>query len=123
VPDDGRPFATERGHEARGVVHERRQVVRPAELRLAVAAQVGRDRPVSGRGERRQLVAPRPAELGEAVQAEDEGAVRGPVGERVELDPVRGEAERLDPWPSRTTVGESSHRWPKGHLADRVACL
>jgi hypothetical protein len=110
VPDHDRPLATERCNEAGDIADERPQVVGSAELGLAVAPQVGRDRAVPGRGEGGELVPPRASELREAVQAEDELPVAGPVGDGVELDPVRAEAERLDPWPSRTAVGESSHR-------------
>jgi hypothetical protein len=39
------------------------------------------------------------------VQAQDERAVGGTVGQRVEPDAVRGEDERLDRWLSRTVVG------------------
>jgi hypothetical protein len=67
VPDDGRALASERGDEAGDVVDERRQVERPLELGLPVAAEVGRDRAVAGGGECGELVAPRAAELGEAV--------------------------------------------------------
>jgi hypothetical protein len=123
VPDHDCTLPAERGDEAGSVVDERRQVVRAAELGVAVAPQVGGDDPIPGLGERDELVPPRAPELGKPVQAEDERPVRRPVGERMEGDSVRVEDKRLDTWLSRTAVGESSHRRPNGHLAGGVARL
>ena len=123
VADDDRPLAAERPDERGSVVDERPEVERPLELRLAVAAQVGCDRPVAGAGQGGKLVPPRAPELGEAVQAEHERPVLRPVGQCVERDSVRGEDERLHTRPSRTAVGESSHRRPNGHLAACRECL
>ena len=96
MADDDGPFAPEGGDEAGGVLDERRQVVRPAELRAAVAPQVGGDGAVAGSAERPELMAPRATELGKAVEAEDERPVLGPLGERMECNSVRAEDERLD---------------------------
>jgi hypothetical protein len=96
VADDHGPVVPEGGDEARGVLDERRQVVRPAELRAAVAPQVGGDGAVAGSAERPELMAPRATELGKAVEAEDERPVLGPLGERMECNSVRAEDERLD---------------------------
>ena len=96
MADDGGPFAPEGGDEPRGVLDERRQVVRPAELGAAVAPQVGGDGAVAGSAERAELMPPRATELGKAVEAEDERPVLGPLGERMECDSVRAEDERLD---------------------------
>jgi hypothetical protein len=96
VADDDGPVAPEGGDEARGVLDERRQVVRPAELGAAVAPQVGGDGAVAGSAERAELMPPRATELGKAVEAEDERPVLGPLGERMECDSVRAEDERLD---------------------------
>jgi hypothetical protein len=96
VADDDGPVSLEGGDEARGVLDERRQVVRPAELGAAVAPQVGGDGAVAGSAERAELMPPRATELGKAVEAEDERPVLGPLGERMECDSVRAEDERLD---------------------------
>ena len=96
MADDDGLVAPEGGDEARGVLDERRQVVRPAELGAAVAPQVGGDGAVAGYAERAELVTPRATELGKAVEAQDERPVLGPLGQRPELDPVRAEDERLD---------------------------
>ena len=120
VPDDDRAFAPERFDEPGHVADERADVVRPAQLRLAVPAQVGRDGPVPGRGERGELVAPRARELGKAVQEQDERAVARPGGEGVE----RGSRSRRASSSSITGLsgrmwGESSHNRRNGHLALR----
>ena len=96
MADDDGTFAPERRDEAGGVLDERRQVVRPAELGAAVAPQVGGDGAVAGSAERAELMPPRATELGKAVEAEDERPVLGPLGERMECDSVRAEDERLD---------------------------
>lgn len=88
VPDDHRALAAERRDQRLDVAGERAEVVRPARAGAAVAAQVGRDGAVAGRRERRQLVAPRPAELGEAVQEQDERPVLRSFGERGEAEPA-----------------------------------
>jgi hypothetical protein len=123
VPDEHRSLAAERGDEPGDVVDERADVVRAPALGLPVAAQVGCDRAVAGLAECGELMPPGAPQLGEAVQAEDERAVVRAVGKRVEVDPVRGEDERLDRWLLGTVVGESSHRRPNGHLARRAAGL
>ena len=110
VTDDYRPLAAERRDQRCCVVDERPQVVRPLQLGLPVATQIGGDRSIPGGGEGGQLVLPRAPELGEAVQAEHERSGVRPVGLRVEPDSVRAEVERFHTRPSRTAVGESSHR-------------
>jgi hypothetical protein len=96
VPDDRRPFPTQRPDEGGHVARERLRVVRPASLRLAVAAQVGRDGAVSGGRQRGQLVAPGARQLREAVQQEDERAVVGPGGGCLEADAVGVDGQSFD---------------------------
>ena len=70
--------AAERLDQMRDVVDEEREAVVvdvPRLRRVAVAAEVGRDRAQAGRGERGQLLPPRQARLGKAVKEDDERTV------------------------------------------------
>ncbi len=67
----------ERTDQSRDVVRERPAVVSARRLvRVAVTAQVHRDRPVTEIGEGGELVTPRPPQVGEAVHEHHERCVR-----------------------------------------------
>ena len=123
MTDDDRPLPAERTDQPGHVGDERSDVVGAGDVGVAVPAQVGRDGAVASPTERRQLMAPRPRELGKPVQEEHQWTVGGPGRERMEADPVRLERQLLDPWPVRTHVGESSHNRLKGHLVARTSRL
>ena len=92
VPDDDRVAGAERLDHPGDVLRQGDRVVAVGGLvGAAVAAQVHRDGAVAGPGQCRELVAPGPPELGEAVQQQHRAAVcRARLGD-MEPGPVRSD--------------------------------
>ena len=79
VTHDRRFLATERAKETGDVADELLHVVGGDALglvRLVVAPKIGSDAPVPGRGDRLELVPPRPPELRKAVEEDNERSRR-----------------------------------------------
>jgi hypothetical protein len=88
VADDVRPRLAQSSDQAGDVTGEGPQVVAARGLvGVAVAAQVDRDGAVAAVGEPGELVTPRPPELGEAVEQDDERAAPVALGD-VQTDAV-----------------------------------
>ena len=108
VPDDPGRGLAERADQPGDVARERPEVVAARGLvRVAVAAQVHRDGPEPRLGQRRQLAAPGPPELREAVQQHHQRRTRVARLRDVQADAVRGDVTVLprSGQPDRRRVG------------------
>ena len=122
VADDDRPLAAECPDERRHVVDERPEVVRPLQLRLAVAAQVGCDRPVAGAGRARAAGAATSARArGSRAGRATSGPSSGPSASAWNAIPFAVRIERTRYAGPPDAVGESSHRPAAMDIWRRVA--